>query len=90
VSIERAGASPSAAFYETPEFAAVRAALAEHESLEAGLDHPYFQRRAPCGMLIEEVEAIWVPIAEADDWSALDRKLADIAEMRAAYGFAEG
>ncbi|GLI94318.1 protein adenylyltransferase SelO family protein [Methylocystis echinoides] len=86
----RAGASPSAAFYETPEFAAVRAALAEHESVNARLDHPYFQRRTPCGMLIEEVEGIWAPIAEADDWSALERKLAEIAEMRAAYGFAAG
>ncbi len=87
-SVERAGASPSAAFYETPEFATVRAALAEHESVNAGLDRPYFQRRAPCGMLIDEVEAIWAPIAESDDWSLLDRKIAEIAEMREAYGFA--
>jgi hypothetical protein len=29
-------------------------------------------------MLIEEVEAIWAPIADADDWSAFDRKIASI------------
>lgn len=88
-SVERANASPSASFYLTPEFAAVRAALAEHETtVEARLDHPYFQRPAPCAMLIDEVEAIWAPIAETDDWSALTRKLAWIGEMRDAYGFA--
>ena len=87
-SVERARASPSAAFYEAPEFAPLRAAMAEHEAKDAALDHPYFQRRAPCGMLIDEVEAIWTPIAETDDWSALNHKLAEIAEMREAYGFA--
>jgi len=36
-------------------------------------------------MLIEEVEAIWAPIAERDDWSAFHAKLADIEIMREAY-----
>jgi len=35
-------------------------------------------------MTIDEVEAIWAPIAEADDWSLLNRKIADIRAMRAA------
>lgn len=88
-SAERARASPSAAFYEAPEFQAVRAALAEHATApDARLDHAYFRRPAPCGMLIDEVEAIWAPIAGSDDWSALTRKLEEIAEMREAYGFA--
>lgn len=86
-SAERAAASPAAAFYETPDFAPLRAAFAEHETApDPRLDHPYFQRRTPCGMLIDEVEAIWAPIAEADDWSALTRKIDAIAEMREAYG----
>ena len=37
-------------------------------------------------MLIDEVEALWEPIADGDDWSAFDAKLADIALMREAYG----
>ena len=37
-------------------------------------------------MLIDEVEAIWAPIAEADDWSALAAKLDAIALMAEAYG----
>jgi hypothetical protein len=36
-------------------------------------------------MLIDEVEAIWAPIAASDDWSLLERKLLQIAEMGEAY-----
>ena len=37
-------------------------------------------------MLIEEVERIWTPVAEADDWTAFSDKLADIRMMGEAYG----
>ena len=37
-------------------------------------------------MTIDEVEAIWAPIAANDDWSLLKAKLADIHQMRQAYG----
>ena len=50
------------------------------------MDHPYFQGPKPCTMLIDEVEALWEPIAAEDDWRPLQAKLAAIAEMRAAYG----
>jgi uncharacterized protein YdiU (UPF0061 family) len=43
-------------------------------------DHPYWSG-APCAMLIDEVEAIWDRIAAADDWSALDAKVAQIRAM---------
>jgi uncharacterized protein YdiU (UPF0061 family) len=86
-SVARAAVSPAAEFYGRPEFGPVRAAFAEHAATAgARLDHPYFRRATPCTMLIDEVEAIWAPIAESDDWSALDRKLAEIADMREAYG----
>ena len=39
-------------------------------------------------MLIEEMEALWAPIAEADDWSAFYRVLGEIEEMREAYSAA--
>ena len=38
----------------------------------------------PCGMLIDEVEAIWAPIEEADDWTALHAKVARVRAMGAA------
>ena len=45
---------------------------------------PHFARAKAVSMTIDEVEAIWAPIAEADDWSPLNRKIADIRAMRAA------
>ncbi len=50
----------------------------------AGRAHPYFDG-APCTMLIDDVEAIWAPIAEHDDWRLFHAKLAEIAIMREAY-----
>ncbi|MFZ1427218.1 MAG: YdiU family protein [Geminicoccaceae bacterium] len=86
-STRRASLSPSADLYVSPAFAPVRAALEQHEAIDGiGTDHPYFSGGAPCTMLIDEVEAIWAPIAQADDWSALTAKLSQIAQLRAACG----
>mgnify|MGYP001067938908 CR=1 FL=1 len=43
--------------------------------------HPYWSGDGPCAMQIDEVEAIWAPIAEADDWSALHAKVAAVRVM---------
>ncbi len=47
----------------------------------ADTSHPYWADAAPCSMHIEEVEAIWSRIAEADDWSAFHAKVAAIRRM---------
>ena len=87
-SAARAKNSRIAELYEKEEFAPVRAALtAATPSDPERLNAAYFSRRAPCTMLIDEVETIWAAIADNDDWSLLDAKLAAIAEMREAYGF---
>ena len=36
--------------------------------------------------LVDDVEAIWAPIAERDDWSAFEAKIAAIRQMGEAYG----
>jgi hypothetical protein len=36
-------------------------------------------------MLIDEVEAIWAPIAAADDWGPLNAKVAAIRRMGEAH-----
>ncbi len=83
----RAARSPAAAYYEGEGFARVRQALRTlAPDPAARLDHPYFQRATPCTMLIDEVEALWAPIAAGDDWSAYRAKLAAIDEMAEAYG----
>ena len=52
----------------------------------AALDHPHFQSAKALSMTIDEVEAIWAPIAASDDWSLLSDKIAAIHQMRQAYG----
>lgn len=86
---ERASAGPSASLYNSPDFAAVLTALEGFEPAAGSLpDHVYFRGQKPCTMLIEEVEAIWEPIAERDDWTAFHAKLDAIRMMREAYGSA--
>lgn len=66
-----------------PNFDRLRAALSGARPSRA-LTHPYWCDSDPCSMHIEEVEAIWAPIAEHDDWSAFEAKLAAIRRMGAA------
>jgi uncharacterized protein YdiU (UPF0061 family) len=50
------------------------------------LADPYFQRPEPEELLYDEIEAIWAPITERDDWSAFEAKLASIEAARLAWG----
>jgi serine/tyrosine/threonine adenylyltransferase len=45
------------------------------------LAHAYWRNTQPCSMLIEEVEAIWQPIADHDDWTMLNDKVTAIRQM---------
>jgi len=80
----RAASSPYAGLYAETGFAPLRARLEAFAPVRPErLSHRYFAA-APCTLLIDEVEAIWAPIAERDDWSMLAEKLAAIDEMRCA------
>jgi uncharacterized protein YdiU (UPF0061 family) len=86
-SATRADANPAAELYSGDAFAAFRAELDGHRRRPGlRLDHPYFARPRPCTMLIDEMEALWTPIAATDDWTAFNQALAEIAQMREAYG----
>lgn len=85
----RAMRSPAAEHYRGPAFEALSYLLSEYPAADdANLDHPYFARETPRTMLIDEMEALWAPIAERDDWSALYAALDEIEEMRQAYSAA--
>jgi uncharacterized protein YdiU (UPF0061 family) len=85
-SLERARHSPSAAAYTHQAFHPVHELMAGFEPLLGlNLGHSYFERPVPCTMLIDEIESLWTPIAEQDDWSAFEAKLQDIAAMADAY-----
>lgn len=78
------------AFYARPDFEPIRAALSVRPvSPAANLSHPYFQRINPFTLVYDDIEALWAPIAERDDWSAFYRKLTEIETVREAYGLAE-
>jgi uncharacterized protein YdiU (UPF0061 family) len=85
-SAERALAGPEAAKYTAQDFAPVRTGLDARAT--SAPSHPYWRRVTPHTLLIEDVEALWTAIAERDDWSLFEAKLAQIAELREALGMA--
>nr|WP_228126588.1 YdiU family protein [Candidatus Viadribacter manganicus] len=87
-SAARAAASPQAALYADTDFAPIRSGMAGRTGASASefLRHPYFQRDTPATLIIDEVEKVWAPIAESDDWSWYEAKLRDIASLREALG----
>jgi hypothetical protein len=74
----RGGRDPGGDHYPSDPFRALAAKL---EGRTRPVTHAYWRDPAPCSMHIEEVEAIWAAIAERDDWSALDTKIAAIRRM---------
>jgi len=65
-------------------FDEIGALIARHDAAPGALDHPYWSDPEPCTMHIDEVEAIWARIDEADDWRALDAKVTAVRRMGAA------
>jgi uncharacterized protein YdiU (UPF0061 family) len=47
--------------------------------------HDYWSDAEPCTMRIDEVEALWDPIATSDDWAPLHAKVAAIRRMGEAH-----
>ncbi|GHA20769.1 UPF0061 protein [Devosia pacifica] len=85
-SAKRAAESPAHEHYATEAFRPVADALENFTPVaDLNLDHDYFARQTPRTMLIEDVEAIWAPIADSDDWRLFTQTLEQIAEMRQAY-----
>ena len=69
--------------YDTEAFRAFRTGLEAFETERPErLQHAYFKRAEPQELLYDEIEAIWADIAERDDWSAFEAKLAGVAEAR--------
>ena len=75
----RRGPSPADAIYDGDAFAAFRAVVPAYAG--AAPTHEYWSDAEPCTMLIDEVEAVWAPIAAADDWEPLHAKIAAIRRM---------
>jgi len=74
----RGGRDPGAGRYPAEPFRALAAALQGRERSPA---HDYWSDAEPCSMHIEEVESIWAAIAERDDWSPFEAKVAAVRRM---------
>ncbi len=83
----RAMNGPRAEAYGGEACRAFRSLLAQFEPDQPErLQHPVFNRPEPEELLIDEIEAIWARIADSDDWSAFEAKIARIGGAREAYG----
>ena len=74
----RGGRDPGDEAYPADPFRALAKAL---DGRLRPQRHAYWSDAQPCSMHIDEVEAIWAAIAERDDWSLLDAKVAAIRRM---------
>lgn len=79
----RRAASPADHVYGDEAFTLFAEALTAYAPART-LSDDYWRGSAPCSMAIDEVEAIWAPIAQDDDWSALTAKISAIRAMGAA------
>ncbi|MBN8551314.1 MAG: YdiU family protein [Caulobacterales bacterium] len=78
-SLDRAMSGPRAAHYAGDAFDAFREALFAHTpDRPERLNGTTFASAQPEDLLIEEVEAIWAAVADADDWSAFEAKVTRI------------
>jgi uncharacterized protein YdiU (UPF0061 family) len=84
--VAQALAGQARSLYAGPRWETVRTLLALYEPALAGSGGDYFERDAPCALLIDEIEAVWSAIAGDDDWSPFEAKVRDIRAMGAAMG----
>jgi uncharacterized protein YdiU (UPF0061 family) len=82
---DRALAGPRADLYGGEAFSRFRELLdAYAPDRPERLAHAYFAGAEPEELLIDEIEAIWTDIAERDDWSRFEAKLAGVGQAAAA------
>ena len=73
--------------YGSETFVAFRALVGSYAP-SVDVSAPYFARPEPQELLYDEIETIWSAIAERDDWSPLEAKLAGIEAARVGWGYA--
>jgi uncharacterized protein YdiU (UPF0061 family) len=74
----RGGHDPGTDRYPADEFKRLAFVLQGHEQPKT---HSYWSDAAPCSMHIDEVEAIWSAIADADDWQPFHNKVKAVRRM---------
>ena len=81
----RALNGPRAADYASEAATGFRSLLAGFTpATPERLSHPVFAQTNPATLIYDQIEALWQPIAEDDDWSLFYAKLAEIERYREA------
>ena len=79
------GGKPRVDGYDADDWRSVLGYLADAKLMRVdALEHSHFRQKNAVSMTINDVENLWAPIAAADDWMPLKRKLTKIRNMRAA------
>jgi serine/tyrosine/threonine adenylyltransferase len=79
---KRALSGPRARVYQGEDFEVWHASMADFAPDRPDrLTHAYFGRTEPVSLVIDEVEALWNPIARDDDWSAFATKIGEIEAL---------
>ncbi len=69
--------------YDSKEYAIFAELLSDYAPPKTR--HAYWSDSIPCSMHIDEVENIWIHIAQHDDWNILHQKIMDIRRMGDAH-----
>ncbi|WP_298332670.1 protein adenylyltransferase SelO family protein [Asticcacaulis sp.] len=86
----RALNGPRAEVYTHPDAADFRRLIRDYAPADTSkLSRPLFAQVSPATLLYDEIEALWTPIAENDDWSLFYEKLAEIERYREGLGLSE-
>ncbi len=84
----RAMAGPRGALYGSEAFVAFRSLIGSYAPT-VDLCSPYFTRPEPEELLYDEIESIWAAIADRDDWSPFEAKLAAIEVARTGWNLSD-
>lgn len=74
--------SPQSELYRMSEFQELLKVLSHWTVADPKLlHHPYYQQNHCCNLLIDEIEALWAPIACNDDWTLFEQKIKQIQSL---------
>ena len=83
----RALAGPRGSLYAGEAFGAFRTLVSAYGMVRPErLSHAFFTATDPEELLYDQIEALWAPIAQHDDWSAFEAKVAAIETARIGWG----
>jgi uncharacterized protein YdiU (UPF0061 family) len=83
---DRLAKSPQGELYQKESFAPLAKTLKMYFVEDPKKQqHEYFKSTHACSLIIDELEALWKPIADSDDWGPFEQKLQQIRSFRGVY-----